>query len=121
MTISWNRTTAAAVVMGMAAPNPLSADFDLMRSVAGTTDARNDEIRAMLHAFIGRMSAVPPSAWGGLAATRFKNVIDRWNAESVRLYHALHAIADTIRQNAATLQDAGQSHADRIAGAGANL
>lgn len=106
------------VVIGMAAPNPLSADVDLMRSVAGTTDARNEEIRAMLQAFIGRMSGVPPSAWGGPAATRFKDVIDRWNAESVRLYHALHTIADTIRQNAATLQEAGQSHADRIAAAG---
>ena len=36
--------------------NTLSTDFDLMRSVAGTTDARNEEIRAMLQAFIGRMS-----------------------------------------------------------------
>jgi len=31
--------------------NTLSTDFDLMRSVAGTTDARNEEIRAMLQAF----------------------------------------------------------------------
>lgn len=109
------------VVVGMGAPNILSTDFDLMRSVAGTTDARNEEIRAMLQAFIGRMSTVPPSAWGGLAAARFKDVMDRWNAEALRLYHALNTIADTIRHNAATLAEAGQNHANHIAAAGGNL
>jgi WXG100 family type VII secretion target len=105
----------------MAAPNMLNTDFDLMRSVAGTTDARNEEIRAMLQAFIGRMGGLPPSAWGGLAAARFKEVIERWNAESLKLYHVLHTIADTIRHNAATLQEAGQNHASHIAAAGGNL
>jgi uncharacterized protein YukE len=75
----------------------------------------------MLQAFVGSMSGVPPSAWGGPAAARFKDVMDRWNAESLRLYHALNSIADTIRHNAATLQEAGQNHAHHIAAAGANL
>ncbi|CQD07017.1 ESAT-6 like protein ESXU [Mycobacterium lentiflavum] len=101
--------------------NLLSTDFDLMRSVAGTTDSRNEEIRAMLQAFIGRMSSVPPSVWGGLAAARFKDVVDRWNAESLRLYHGLHTIADTIRHNAATLRDAGLNHAHHIGVAGGDL
>lgn len=101
--------------------NTLNADFDLMRSVAAATDTRNEEIRAMLHAFIGRVSGVPPSVWGGLAAVRFKDVVDRWNAESTRLYHVLHAIADTIRHNEAALREAGQSHADHIAATGGNL
>lgn len=39
----------------------------------------------------------------------------------MRLYHALHAIAETIRHNAATLQEAGQNHADHIAAAGGSL
>ncbi|CQD19202.1 ESAT-6 like protein ESXU [Mycobacterium europaeum] len=110
-----------AVESNMATPNTLTTDFDLMRSVAGTTDARNEEIRAMLQAFIGRMSQVPPSVWGGVAAGRFKDVVDRWNAESLRLYHVLHAIGETIRHNAATLQDAGHNHATHIAAAGGNL
>lgn len=101
--------------------NTLSTDFDLMRSVAGTTDTRNEEIRAMLQAFIGRMSNVPPSVWGGPAAARFKDVVDRWNAESLRLYQVLHTIADTIRHNEATLQDAGQNHAHHIGAAGEDL
>ncbi|OBH64416.1 WXG100 family type VII secretion target [Mycobacterium sp. E2479] len=105
----------------MAAPNTLSTDLDLMRSVAAITDARNEEIRAQLQAFVGRMNGVPPSAWGGLAAARFKDVMDRWNAESVRLYHALNTIAETIRHNAATLQEAGQNHAHHIAAAGGDL
>jgi WXG100 family type VII secretion target len=117
----WNLTGAGAVVLGMGTPNTLSTDFDLMRSVAGTTDARNEEIRAMLQAFIGRMSSVPQSVWGGLAAARFKDVVDRWNAESMRLYHVLHTIAETIRHNEAMLQEAGQNHADHIAAAGGNL
>lgn len=75
----------------------------------------------MLQAFIGRMGAVPPSVWGGLAAVRFKDVVDRWNAESTRLYHVLHAIAETIRHNEATLREAGQDHAHYIAAAGADL
>jgi WXG100 family type VII secretion target len=101
--------------------NTLSTDFDLMRSVAGTTDARNEEIRAMLQAFIGGMSSVPSSVWGGPAAARFKDVVDRWNAESMRLYHVLHTIADTIRHNEAVLQEADQNHAHHIGAAGGNL
>ncbi|MHA7651750.1 WXG100 family type VII secretion target [Mycobacterium sp. ML4] len=99
----------------------LNADFDLMRSVAATTDVRNEEIRAMLHAFIGRVGSVPPSVWGGPAAARFKEVVDRWNAESTRLHHVLASIAETIRSNEATLRQAGQSHADHIAAAGGRL
>jgi WXG100 family type VII secretion target len=99
----------------------LRTDFDLMRSVASSTDSRNDEIRAMLQAFIGQMSSVPPSVWGGLAAARFKDVVDRWNAESMRLYQVLHTIAETIRQNEAVLQEAGHNHADNIAAAGGDL
>lgn len=101
--------------------NTLSTDFDLMRSVADTTDARNEEIRTMLRAFIGRIGNVPPTVWGGPAALRFKEVVDRWNAESMRLYHVLRTIADTIRHNAATLGEAGQNHAHHIAAAGGNL
>jgi WXG100 family type VII secretion target len=113
--------SCSGVELSMDGPNALSTDFDLMRSVAGSTDARNEEIRAMLQAFIGRMSAVPPSVWGGVAAARFKEVVDRWNAESLRLYHVLHAIGETIRHNAATLQEAGHDHATHIAAAGGNL
>ena len=102
-------------------PNALNADFDMMRSVAATTDARNEEIRAMLQAFIGRMSSVPASTWGGMAAARFKDVVDRWNAESTRLYHALHTIAEAIRHNEAMLHEAGQNHAHHIAAAGGTL
>ncbi|MBW0017223.1 MAG: WXG100 family type VII secretion target [Mycobacterium sp.] len=101
--------------------NTLSTDFDLMRSVANTTDTRNEEIRVMLQAFIGRMSGVPPTVWGGLAAARFKVVVDRWNAESTRLYHVLHTISETIRHNEAVLQEAGQTHAHHIAAAGGHL
>ena len=119
--IGRNQTEVGVVELGMGTPNTLTTDFDLMRSVAGMTDARNEEIRAMLQAFIGRMSSVPQSVWGGLAAARFKEVLDRWNAESMRLYHVLHTIAETIRHNEAMLQEAGQNHADHIAAAGGNL
>jgi hypothetical protein len=43
------------------------ADFGLMTAVAGKTDVRNEEIRAMLQSFIGRMGSVAPSGWGGFA------------------------------------------------------
>jgi WXG100 family type VII secretion target len=101
--------------------NTLSTDFDLMRSVAAATDSRNEEIRAMLQAFIGRMSGVPPSVWGGVAAARFKDVVDRWNAESSKLHHALHGIAETIRYNESALREAADNHAHHIATAGGNL
>lgn len=101
--------------------NTLSTDFDLMRSVAATTDSCNAEIRAMLHVFIGRMSSVPTSVWGGTAAVRFREVVDRWNAESVRLHHALHGIAETIRYNEAALRQAAENHAHHIAAVGRNL
>jgi ESAT-6 family protein len=116
--IGWNPPDVRTVVIVV---NTLSTDFELMHSVAATTDARNEEIRAMLQAFIGRMSSVPPSVWGGLAALRFQDVVQRWNAESMRLYHSLHTIADTIRHNEAALREAGQIHAHRIAAAGGDL
>jgi WXG100 family type VII secretion target len=97
----------------------LNTDFDLMTSVANQTDARNEEIRAMLQSFIGRMSTVPPSVWGGVAATRFRDVVDRWNAESLKLHASLQRIAETIRLNQQTLREVNESHAHRI-GAVAN-
>ena len=97
----------------------LNTDFDLMTSVAAKTDARNEEIRAMLQSFIGRMSTVPASVWGGVAATRFRDVVDRWNAESLKLHAALARIAETIRLNQQTLREATESHSHQI-GAVAN-
>ncbi len=92
----------------------LNTDFDLMAAVAGKTDARNEEIRAMLQSFIGRMSSVPPSVWGGAAAARFQDVVNRWNAESVNLHAALQRIAETIRHNQQTLQEAAETHSHQI-------
>jgi WXG100 family type VII secretion target len=101
--------------------NTLSTDFDLMRSVAAAIDTRNEEIRTTLQAFIGRMSSVPSSVWGGAAAARFKDVVHRWNAESMKLHHALHGIAETIRYNEAALREAADNHAHHIGSAGGNL
>lgn len=99
----------------------LSTDFDLMRDVAAKTDARNEEIRAMLHSFIGRMTSVPPSVWGGNAASSFRGVVDRWNSESVKLHQALQGIAETIRFNERTLREAGERHSAQIDSLGADL
>ena len=99
----------------------LSTDFDLMRSVAAATDGRNEEIRVLLHGFISRMDAVPPSVWGGPAAARFKEVVQRWNTESTRLSHALAEIAETIRHNERELREAAELHAQRISDATPHL
>lgn len=93
----------------------LNTDFDLMHVVAGQIDTRNEEIRAMLGSFIGRMSSVPPSVWGGAAAVRFREVVERWNAESMALNNALARISETIRLNERTLREAGDSHSQQIA------
>lgn len=95
----------------------LSTDFDLMRAVAATIDTRNEEIRAMLQAFIDRMRGVPPSVWAGAAAARFKDVVDRWHAESVNLHRALHGIAETIRYNETALREAADDHSRHIGAA----
>jgi WXG100 family type VII secretion target len=100
---------------------PLTTDFDLMTAVAGKTDARNEEIRAMLQSFIGRMGSVPPSVWGGVAAARFRDVVERWNAESMKLHAALQRIAETIRYNEGTLREAGESHSHQIGSVATNL
>ena len=99
----------------------LNTDFELMTAVAGKTDARNEEIRAMLQSFIGRMSTVPASVWGGVAAARFSDVIDRWNAESEKLHAALQRIAETIRSNELTLREASEIHAHQIGAVATNL
>jgi WXG100 family type VII secretion target len=101
-----------------AGQNALATDFGLMRAAAATIDNRGEEIRAMLGAFVGRMRAVPPTVWGGAAAARFIDVMDRWDAESLRLVAALRGIAETIRHNERTLYDAAQNHSHGIAAAG---
>jgi WXG100 family type VII secretion target len=99
----------------------LNTDFDMMRDVAAKTDSRNDEIRTMLHSFIGRMSAVPPTVWGGNAAKAFRGVVERWNAESLKLHQALQGIAETIRFNERALREAGEGHAQQIDALGADI
>lgn len=99
----------------------LNTDFDLMTAVAGKIDARNEEIQAMLQSFIGRMTSVPPSVWGGVAASRFRDVVDRWNAESTKLHFALQEIADTMRFNERALREAAESHSHQIGAVGTNI
>ncbi|KAA1432575.1 WXG100 family type VII secretion target [Mycolicibacter arupensis] len=96
----------------------LHADFDAMHAIAAAIDAGNGEIRGMLQGFIGRIRAVPPSVWSGLAAARFHDVLDRWNTEALNLHHALAHIADTIRANERVLRDVAEAHSHHIAAAG---
>ena len=99
----------------------LTTDFELMRAAAGRTDGCNEEIRAMLQSFIGRMNGVPPSVWGGVAAARFREVVERWNAESMKLHGALQRIAENIRFNERTLREAAESHSHQIGSVATNL
>jgi WXG100 family type VII secretion target len=96
------------------ASGALNTDFGLMTAVAGAIDTRNDEVRAMLRAFIGQMTSVPASVWGGVAAARFREVVDRWDAESTRLDASLQRIADTIRLNERTLREVAEAHSHAI-------
>lgn len=93
---------------------PLGTDFDVMTSVAGRIDVLNDEVRAMLQTFIQKVSSVPSSVWGGAAAVRFRDVVDRWNGESLTLHTSLSRIAETIRTNERTLRAAAEAHAQRL-------
>ncbi|MCV7431726.1 WXG100 family type VII secretion target [Mycolicibacterium bacteremicum] len=99
----------------------LNTDLDLMHTVSGQIDARNDEVRVMLGSFIGRMCSVPASVWGGAAAARFREVVDRWNTESIALHTALGRIAETIRLNERTLREAADGHAQRISAVAEHL
>jgi WXG100 family type VII secretion target len=99
----------------------LNTDLELMTAVAGKIDVRNDEVRAMLQSFIGRMTSVPASVWGGVAAMRFRDVVDRWNAESMKLHVALQEIAVTIRYNERALREATESHSHQIGALGTNI
>jgi WXG100 family type VII secretion target len=99
----------------------LNTDLDLMTAVAGRIESRNEEVRAMLGAFMGQMTSVPASVWGGVAAARFRDVVQRWNAESVRLHTALARIAETMRLNEHALRDAADTHSHAIAAATAAL
>ena len=99
----------------------LTTDLGLMTTVAGTIDGRNEDIRAMLQSFIGRMSDVPPTVWGGVAAVRFREVVDRWDAESLKLYTALNRIAETMRGNQHTLGAAADAHSHQIGAAATAL
>ncbi len=97
------------------ASGALNTDFELMAAVASQLDTGNEEIRAMLRAFIGQMTSVPASVWGGAAAARFREVVDRWDVESMRLHASLQRIAETIRLNERTLHEVAEAHSHAIA------
>src|ERR1700749_2349763 len=99
----------------------VNTNFDQMTSLPAKIDPRNDEIRALLQSFIGRMTSVPPSVWGGVAATRFRAVVDRWNDESTKLHLALQEIAETMRFNERALRQAAESHSHQIGAVGTTL
>ncbi|MCP9275479.1 WXG100 family type VII secretion target [Mycolicibacterium arenosum] len=103
------------------ASGTLTTDFEMMTAVAGRIDVRNDELRAMLRAFMGRMAGVPTTVWGGAAAARFRDVVGRWDAESHTLYTALQRISENIRANERTLREVADSHSHAIAATGNTL
>jgi len=105
----------------MTAPGRLGTDFALMRDAATAIDARSAEIRSLLHTFITRIGSVSASAWHGPAATRFREVVERWNGESARLCQALDTIAETIRANERVLAEAAAAHEQRISVVGADV
>lgn len=100
------------------ATGALTTDLDMMTAVAARIDTGNEELRALLGAFMGRMTTVPSAVWGGAAAARFRDVVERWNAESLALYAALQRIAETIRANERTLREVADGHAHAITAAG---
>ncbi len=65
--------------------------------------------------------AVCAAVGGGVAASRFHDVVDRWNTESVKLHAALQRIAETIRLNQQTLREAADSHSHQIGAVATNL
>ncbi|MBS9535872.1 WXG100 family type VII secretion target [Mycobacterium sp. M1] len=89
-----------------------------MAAVAAATDARNEEIRALLATFMQRMRSVPAAVWSGRAAVRFQDVLERWNAESLHLHRALAQIAETIRHNERLLREVAEAHSRHIGAAG---
>jgi WXG100 family type VII secretion target len=99
----------------------LSTDFALMSNAARATDNRGEEVRGLLRTFIAHMTAVPPTVWSGAAAVAFKDVVERWNSESMRLCAALDGIAETIRANESALREAAQRHAQHLGAAAAEL
>ena len=72
------------------ASGALNTDFELMAAVAGKIDVRNDEVRAMLRAFIAQMTSVPTA------------------------YAALQRIAETMRQNERILREVADAHSHDI-------
>jgi uncharacterized protein YukE len=67
------------------------------------------------------MSSVPPSVWGGVAAARFRDVVDRWNGESTKLHAALQRIAETMRVNERSLREAADGHSQQITAVATDL
>lgn len=62
-----------------------------------------------------------PHRCGGVAAARFRDVVERWNAESLRLHAALQRISETIRDNERILRAATDSHSQAIGSVAAQL
>jgi len=91
-----------------AARDTLSTDFALMAQAAAATDARSTEVRGLLHTFIARMTAVPPTVWSGASAVVFRDVVDRWNSESMRLCAALDGIEQKLKQLKLSIRNAPQ-------------
>src|SRR5437879_2338557 len=104
------------IVMTTAGGGPLTTDFELMSAVAAKTDSRNEEIRAMLQSFIGRMTSVSTSArlnaaldelraqiaplqqvWTREAAEAYRVEQTRWEQATAALNEILFNLGNAVR------------------------
>lgn len=97
-----------------------TTDASTMQQAAARVDQVNADVQGEVSRLGQTIEQMAP-AWAGGSKVAFDDLMVRWNDSSLKLREALDSIAENIRANASSFDEADLTNADafqRIGGAG---
>ncbi|MDG3010015.1 WXG100 family type VII secretion target [Rhodococcus sp. D2-41] len=103
--------------MGSPMMRATQSDMDIAaRHVADV----NQQVQGELKALQGKLEMLQGS-WVGISATEFHNIMERYQADSMKLSQALESISENIKANGSKFQESVEEHARILRSAGGGL
>jgi WXG100 family type VII secretion target len=99
---------------------PLDADLGRIGTAAAHVDGVNGDIGTLLANIETSVSGLGGAAWSGMAYSKFKQIMNDWQDQSLKLNTALAGIADTLRSNSGQLENSEQLVTESLNRAGAS-
>lgn len=90
-------------------------ETDQMVATAAQIDQVSQSVAGQLQQLMNQIEPLG-AEWKGLAANAFQNLIQRWNADAVKLTQALSEISDMMKQSGTNYANNEQNVQSSIAG-----